>query len=133
MTVLKLSAVAFWLGVGVHGIDHLIRGWSATPTPVWVAGFIQLVLVNVAVWLVLTDRPSGAAWAVGVGLVSATLFTAAHMAPTWWFLSDSFISPPHVGVTWYSWISAAAEIGTALVFAAAGAVALRSGRVRQAA
>ena len=125
MNFLKVAAVAFWLGVGVHGIDHLIRGWDASPTPVWVAGFIQIVLVNVAVWLVLTGRPSGAAWAVAVGLVSAVLFTAAHVVPTWWFLSDSYVSPPHTNVTWFSWLSALAEIGTALVFAVAGERARR--------
>jgi hypothetical protein len=38
---------------------------------------------------------------------------------------DSFISPPHINVTWFSWVSAVAEIGTGIVFGVAGIQAIR--------
>ena len=40
---------------------------------------------------------------------------------------DSFISPPHINVSWFSWFSAVSEIGTGIVFAIAGLRARRSG------
>jgi len=39
---------------------------------------------------------------------------------------DSFISGPRINVTWFSWLSAVAEIGTGIVFAIAG---LRAGAI----
>ncbi|OBK36314.1 hypothetical protein A5658_06660 [Mycobacterium sp. 1245111.1] len=35
-------------------------------------------------------------------------------------IQDSFVSGPRINVTWLSWVSAAAEIGTGIVFAIAG-------------
>jgi len=126
VTVFKVAAVAFWLGVGIHGFDHLIlRGMDASPVPVVVVGVIQIVLVNIAVWLALTDHSSAPVWAVGVGLASAVLFTLAHVVPQWWFLSDSFLEPVSPGVTWFSWVTAAAEILTALGFAVVGLQVMR--------
>jgi hypothetical protein len=55
------------------------------------------------------------------------VFTYAHLLPT--FLpgyQDSFISLPHINVTWLSWFSALTEIGTGIVFAIAGVRARRS-------
>jgi len=126
VTVLKVAAVAFWLGVGIHGFDHLIlRGMDASPVPVVVVGVIQIVLVNIAVWLALTDHSSAPVWAVGIGFASAVLFTLAHVVPKWWFLSDSFLEPVSPGVTWFSWVTAAAEIVTALGFAVVGLQVMR--------
>ena len=126
MNGLKVAAVAFGLGVGIHGFDHaILRGMDASPAPVVVAGTIQFVLVAVAVWLALTDRAQAAAWAVGVGLASAVLFTLAHVVPSWWFLSDSFLEPVSPGVTWFSWMTAVAEILTALGFAVVGLQVMR--------
>ncbi len=48
-------------------------------------------------------------------------FTCAHLLPTFRpGYQDSFISPPHINVTWFSWFSALTEIGTGIVFAIAG-------------
>jgi hypothetical protein len=55
------------------------------------------------------------------------VFSYAHLLPT--FLpgyQDSFISLPHINVTWFSWFSALTEIGTGIVFAIAGVRARRS-------
>jgi hypothetical protein len=43
-------------------------------------------------------------------------FTYAHLLPSWWpAYSDSYVTGPRIGVTWFSWVSVAAELGTALV------------------
>ena len=123
-----MAALAFWLGVGVHGVDHLLRGLTASPVPVIIAGLIQIVLVNIAVWFVLTDRPAAPTWALAVGFASAALFTLAHVLPTWWFLSDSYLDPASRGVTSFSWVTALAEIATALGFAVVGLQVMRERR-----
>ena len=56
-----------------------------------------------------------------VGFGSAALFVYAHLLPT--FLpafQDSFTSGPRINVTWFSWLTAVAEIGTGLLFGYAG-------------
>jgi hypothetical protein len=94
---------------------------SASPMFIMVAGSIQGLLVVVAVVMVLTDCPRAPLAATVVGLGSAVGFTYAHLLPTVWpDYQDSFISLPHTNVTWFSWFSAVAEIGTGLAFAAVG-------------
>jgi hypothetical protein len=121
---LRWAAIAFALGWGVHALDHLRRGMSASPHAIMVGGMIQGVFVVVAIAMAVTGRPQRR-WApeaaIAVGFSSAVLFTYAHLLPS--FLpayQDSFVSGPRINVTWFSWISAVAEIGTGLVFAIAG-------------
>ncbi len=79
-----------------------------------------------AVVLVLRRHRWSAESALIVGFGRAALFTYAHVLPT--FLpgyQDSFTSGPRVNVTWFSWLTAAAEIGAGLVL---GYVALRAQR-----
>jgi hypothetical protein len=128
--ILRWAAIAFVIGFGIHGLDHLRRGMSASPPFIMVGGAIQGLFVAVAVVMALTRRPQRQ-WApeaaIAVGFGSAVVFTYAHLLPT--FLpgyQDSFISPPHINVTWFSWFSALTEIGTGIVFAIAGIRARRS-------
>ncbi|MFZ0905279.1 MAG: hypothetical protein WAN71_15700 [Mycobacterium sp.] len=128
--ILRWAAIAFAIGFGIHGLDHLRRGMSASPPFIMVGGMIQGLFVAVAVVMALTRRPQRQ-WApeaaIAVGFGSAAVFTYAHLLPT--FLpgyQDSFISPPHINVTWFSWFSALTEIGTGIVFAIAGIRARRS-------
>jgi hypothetical protein len=130
---LRWAAIAFVIGFGIHGLDHLRRGMSASPPFIMVGGMIQGLFVTVAVVMALTRRPQRQ-WApeaaVAVGFGSAVAFTYGHLLPT--FLpgyQDSFISAPHINVTWFSWFSALTEIGTGIVFAIAGIRARRSVRV----
>jgi len=97
---------------------------SASPHAIMVGGMIQGVFVVVAIAMAVTGRPQRR-WApeaaIAVGFGSAVLFTYAHLLPS--FLpayQDSFVSGPRINVTWFSWISAVAEIGTGIVFAMAG-------------
>ena len=127
---LRWVAILFAIGFGIHGLDHLRRGMSASPPFIMVGGAIQGLFVAVAVAMALTRR-SQRQWApeaaIAVGFGSAVVFTYAHLLPT--FLpgyQDSFISPPHINVTWFSWFSALTEIGTGIAFAIAGIRARRS-------
>ena len=125
--VLRWAAIAFAIGFGIHGLDHLRRGMSASPPFIMVGGMVQALFVAAAVVMALTRRRRAPEAATAVGFGSAAVFTYAHLLPT--FLpgyQDSFISPPHINVTWFSWFSALTEIGTGIVFAIAGIRARRS-------
>ena len=123
---LRWAAILFAIGFGIHGLDHLRRGMSASPLFVMVGGMIQGLFVVAAVVMALTQRRRAPEAAIAVGFGSAVVFTYAHLLPT--FLpgyQDSFISLPHINVTWFSWFSALTEIGTGIVFAIAGVRARR--------
>jgi hypothetical protein len=125
--ILRWAAIAFAIGFGIHGLDHLRRGMSASPPFIMVGGMIQGLFVAVAVVMALTRHRRAPEAAIAVGFGSAVVFTYAHLLPT--FLpgyQDSFISLPHINVTWFSWFSALTEIGTGIVFAIAGVRARRS-------
>lgn len=118
---LPWAAIAFVIGFSVHGLDHLRRGMSASPPFIMAAGMTQGLLIVLAVTMVVMDRPRAPLAAIVVGFGSAVGFTYAHLLPT--FLpgyQDSFVSLPHINVTWFSWFSALAEIGTAIAFGIAG-------------
>lgn len=118
---LRWAAIAFAIGFGIHGLDHMRRGMSASPHAVMVGGMIQGLFVVAAVVMALIRRRRAPEAAIAVGLGSAVLFTYAHLLPS--FLpayQDSFVSGPRINVTWFSWLSAVAEIGTGIVFAIAG-------------
>ncbi|MDT7720817.1 MAG: hypothetical protein QOE94_1828 [Mycobacterium sp.] len=123
---LTIAAIAFAVGFGVHGLDHQRRGMAASPTEVVIGGLVQGVFVAVAVLLVLRHHRRAPEFAVFVGFGSAALFVYAHILPTFLpALQDSFVTGPRINVTWFSWLSAVAEIGTALVFGYVGRQSLR--------
>lgn len=123
---LRWAAIAFAIGFGIHGLDHLRRGMSASPQAVMIGGMIQGVFVVIAVVLALTGRDRAPEWAMAVGFGSAALFSFAHILPNYFpAIQDSFVSGPRINVTWFSWFSAVAEIGTGIVFAIAGMRARR--------
>jgi hypothetical protein len=127
--VLRWAAIAFAIGFGIHGLDHMRRGMSASPPFIMMGGMIQGVLVAVAVAMALARHRRAPEAAIAVGFGSAVVFSYAHLLPT--FLpgyQDSFISLPHINVTWFSWFSALTEIGTGIVFAIVGIRTRRSVR-----
>src|SRR5258707_15457995 len=91
-----------------------------------VGGMINEISVGVALVPVLREPRWAPGFAFIVGFRSAALFTYPHVLPT--FLpgyQDSFTSGPRVNVTWFSWLTAAAEIGAGLVL---GYIGLRARR-----
>ena len=118
---LRWAAIAFAIGWGVHVLDHLRRGMSASPHAVMVGGMTQGLFVVVAILMALSGRRWAPEAAIAVGFGSAVLFTYAHLLPSYFpAYQDSFVSGPRIHVTWSSWISAVAEIGTGIMFAIAG-------------
>jgi hypothetical protein len=118
---LRWAAVIFALGFAVHGYDHMRRGMMASPTFVMVGGTVQGILVVIAVVMAVMRSNRAPEAAIVVGFGSAVVFTYAHLLPTFWSgYQDSFLSAPHTNVTWFSWLSAVAEIGTGVVFGVAG-------------
>ncbi|WP_232070334.1 hypothetical protein [Mycobacterium noviomagense] len=123
---LRWAAVAFAIGFAVHGLDHLRRGMSASPPFIMAGGTVQGLFVVAAIGMVLTRRRQAPLAGILVGFGSALVFTYAHLLPTVLpGYQDSFISPPHINVTWFSWVSAVAEIGSGIVFGIAGIQAIR--------
>ena len=118
---LRWAAIAFAVGFGIHGLDHLRRGMSASPPAIMVGGMIQGVFVVVAIAMALAGRRRAPEAAIAVGFGSAVLFTYAHLLPSFIpALQDSYVSGPRINVTWFSWFSALTEIGTGIVFAVTG-------------
>jgi hypothetical protein len=127
---LRASALAFLLGWGLHVIDHLRRGMSASPMFIMVGGTVQAVIVVIAIGMILRGHARAPEAAIFTGLGSALVFTYAHLLPNFWpAYQDSFISGPRINVTWFSWVTALSEIGTGLLLAIAGARAMRVRRV----
>jgi hypothetical protein len=123
---LRWAAILFVIGWGVHVLDHLRRGMSAAPHAIMVGGSIQGIFVVAAIVMALTQRRHAPEAAILVGVGSAVLFTYAHLLPSFFpAYQDSFVSGPRINVTWFSWLSAVAEIGTGIVFAIVGARARR--------
>jgi hypothetical protein len=120
-TFLRASALAFLLGWGLHAIDHLLRGMSASPMFIMVGGMVQGVVVVVAIIMTLRGHTRAPEAAIFAGFGSALVFSYAHLLPNFWpAYQDSFLSGPRINVTWFSWVTALSEIGTGLIFAYAG-------------
>jgi hypothetical protein len=118
---LAAAVIVFVAAFGLHGIDHLRRGMAASPPPIMVGGMVQGFFVVIAVVLVLRHQRWASESAMVVGFGSALVFVYAHLLPT--FLpgyQDSFTSGPRINVTWFSWLTAVAEIGTGLVLGYVG-------------
>ncbi len=122
---LRWAAIFFAIALSLHTADHLRRGMDVVPPAVMTAGMIQGVAAAITIVLVVRRSRLAPHAAVLIGFVSAAGFTAAHLLPTWGAFSDSFIdAAPAAGVTWFSWVTAIAEILADLVFGAAGAAVL---------
>lgn len=124
---LRLTAYTFLLGWGLHVVDHLLRGMSASPMFVMAGGMIQGVIVIIAIAMTLRGHPRAPDLAIFTGVGSAVVFTYAHLLPNFWpDFQDSYLSGPRVNVTSFSWVTALSEIGTGLLFAYAGMRAKRA-------
>ena len=125
-TFLRVSAWAFLFGWGLHVLDHLRRGMAASPMFFMAGGTVQGLIVVIAIVLALRGYARAPELAMFAGLGSALVFIYAHLLPSLWpAYQDSYISGPRINVTWFSWATALAEIGTGLLFAYAGLRARR--------
>ena len=126
---LRISAVALAVGFGAHAVDHVRRGMSAATMLVMFGGGAEALSIAIAVTMVLTRRRWAAQAAIVVGFGTALASTYGHLLPAYFpGLQDSFVSAPHMGVTWYSWVSLSAAMATGILFGFAGIRVLRSQR-----
>jgi hypothetical protein len=118
---MTMAMIVFAAAFGLHGIDHLKRGMDASPPSIMIGGMIQGLFVAIAIVLIVRQHSWGPQAGVIVGFGSAAIFVYAHVLPT--FLpgyQDSFTSGPRINVTWFSWLTAVAEIGAGLVLGYVG-------------
>lgn len=127
---LTVALIVFAAAFGLHGIDHLRRGMAASPPSIMEGGMIQGIFVVVAVVLILRHHRWASWEAIVVSCGSAMVFVYAHLLPTFLpSVQDSVISGPRINVTWFSWLTAVAEIGTGLVLGYVGLQARRQSAV----
>jgi hypothetical protein len=124
---LRWTAIALAVGFALHGVDHVRRGMAAATVLVMIGGGAEAVSIAIAVVMVLTRRKWAAQTAVVVGFGTALASTYGHLLPTLLpGYQDSFVSLPHTGVTWFSWVSLAAAMGAGILFGFAGIWAARN-------
>ena len=125
---LRWTAIALAVGFGLHAVDHVRRGMSAATMVVMIGGSAEAVSIVITVVMVLTRYKWAAQAAIIVGFGSAVASAYGHLLPT--FLpgyQDSFISLPHTGVTWFSWVSLSASMAAGILLGFAGVRAARTG------
>ena len=126
---LRSTALLNAAGFGLHAADHVRRGMSAATTFVMIGGATEALSIAVAVVMVLTRRAWAPQAAIVVGFGSAMASTYGHLLPTFApGYQDSFVSLPHIGVTWSSWLSLTAAMATGILFGFAGIAAARIGQ-----
>ena len=100
---------------------------SAATMLVMIGGGAEALSIAIAVIMVLTRRTWAAQAAIVVGFGTALASTYGHLLPTLLpGLQHSFVSLPHTGVTWYSWVGLAAAMGAGILFGFAGILAARN-------
>jgi len=123
---LPLAATTFLVGNLLHGADHLRRGWGLplfglTPE-VMIGGALITAGAAVTLVLALTNHRLGPRVAVAVGFIAAIFVSAAHLAPPWGVLSNSYLAlRPDV----FAWAVVLIEIGGAIFTGVAGLLAMR--------
>lgn len=118
---MTVAMIVFAAAFGLHGIDHLRRGMAASPPSIMIGGMIQGSVVVIAFVLVVRQHRWASQAAIVVGFGSAAVFVYAHLLPTFLLgFQDSFTSGPRINVTWFSWLTAVAEIGAGLVLGYVG-------------
>jgi hypothetical protein len=127
----RLSAAAgiFVAANLLHTADHLRRGWGRPllgETPEVLAGGTLISLAAlVTLWLAVRRNPRAPVVAAVVGFASAVGIAAAHLAPPWAVLSDSFlVLRPDL----LSWGAVLVEISAAALLGAVGLASLRLAR-----
>lgn len=127
---LRVPVAVFAIGLAIHGIDHMfVRGMMASPPSIMVGGTLQMILVAATLVLIWRGWPRSPELGVVAATVSVVGFGYAHLMPSWWpAFSDSFVTGPRIGVSWFSWVTVVAEMGTAIVFGIAAARVVRARR-----
>ena len=121
--MLRTTAFAFLAANLLHTADHFRQGTGDLTWEILVAGTSLTIFAAVVLVLVLRDHPRAPLFAAVVGFTGALGIVAAHIAPHWSALSDSYTEGDQDAL---SWIVVLIEISTAAALGFAGARALRA-------
>jgi hypothetical protein len=125
---LLLCSIVFVIGNALHTADHVRRGWGlpffgVTPEVLAGGGLVSVGAVLV-LWLAWKGHPWAPPVATIVGLIAAVAVSAAHLAPPWGVLSNSYlVLRPDA----FAWIVVSIEIGGGILTGLAGLFAWRQG------
>ena len=121
---LRIAAIAFAIGSGLHVIDHLRRGQGSITETLYVLGNAALVLQVVTIVLVLVGHRLAPIVATGAGFGLAIGFAAAHWLPHWSAMSDPVWEI--ADGRWFSYLASTAEILGALAVGITGLAVVRA-------
>ena len=123
---LTAAAVVFLAANLLHSADHLRRGWGRPllgETPEVLAGGLLITLgALLALALAVRRSPRAPLLATAVGFASAAGVAAAHVAPPWGALSDSYLA---LRPDAFAWVVVLVEIAAGLLLCGAGLAVLR--------
>jgi hypothetical protein len=123
MTTRLTTASALFLAANLlHGADHFRQGTERLTTEVTLGGTLLTIAAIGTLILCLRHDSRAPLVAAVVGLFAGVGVMAAHLAPHWSALSDSY---PDLGVDALAWIVVLAEIGAAFWLAFVGFTELR--------
>jgi hypothetical protein len=117
-TGLEAASAGFVAANLLHTLDHFRQGLGGLTWEILSAGTLLTVEAIVVLVLVLRRHEWAAPLAVVVGFSGAIGIAAAHIAPHWSALSDSY---PQIGADALSWIVMLLEMSAALVLGVVGA------------
>jgi predicted transporter len=120
---LAIAATAFLAANFLHGIDHERQGTERLTTEVKIGGAMLSVLAIVTLIVVLRRSSHAPIVATIVGFWAVTNVSAAHIAPHWSALSDSY---PQSNVDALAWAVMLLEVATAFFLGVAGVHRLRA-------
>jgi len=123
---LTAAASIFLAANLLHSADHLRRGWGrpllGETVEVLVGGLLITLGALLTLALALRRSPWSLLLATVVGFASAAGVAAAHLAPPWGVLSDSYlVLRPDL----FAWVVVLVEIAAALLLGAVGLAGLR--------
>jgi hypothetical protein len=121
--MLRTAAIAFLAANLLHTADHFRQGTGDLTTEILVAGTGLTIGAVVVLLLVLREHPRAPLFAAVIGVFGALGIVAAHIAPHWSALSDSYVEG---GQDALSWVVVLIEISTAAVLGYAGLRDLRA-------
>ena len=120
---LAIAAAAFLAANLLHGIDHERQGTDRLTTEVMIGGTLLTVLAVVTLIVVLRRSSRAPLFATVVGFSTAISVSAAHIAPHWSALSDSY---PDVHADALAWTVMLLEVATAFLLGVVGVLRLRA-------
>src|SRR3954469_2432383 len=117
---LRYAALLYALGLALHIVDHLRRGFDVLTPEVFWAGNISTTLGITTVFLVLMGHRWGPMVAALTGIPVAIGVATVHLLPEWSAFSDAFPGAQHTGVTALSYTVVLIEIVGAFAMGVAG-------------